>query len=57
MKIYNLQGCELKTIINQSMEIGTHELQFDASNFPSGIYFYQLQTNNQIKTNKMVLLK
>jgi hypothetical protein len=38
-------------------EMGQYELDFDASNLASGIYFYQLKTNNFISTKKMIVVK
>jgi hypothetical protein len=57
IKIYNVLGSEVKTILNEHMSPGSYEVTFDASRLPSGIYFYKLQSNSFTDTKKMVLLK
>ena len=57
IKIYNALGNEVKTIVNEQMKSGSYEVTFDASQLPSGIYFYKLQANSFAATKKMVLLK
>ena len=57
LKIYDVLGSEITTLVNEEKSIGTHTIEFDASNLPSGIYFYQLQTPNFTQTKKMILLK
>ena len=44
-------------LVNQIQEQGYHQLDFNASKFPSGIYFYSLQTENYSETKKMILMK
>ena len=55
--IYDMLGRELKTIINETQKPGVYEATFDASSFPSGVYFYRIITNDFIQTRRMVLLK
>ncbi|MFO7445297.1 MAG: T9SS type A sorting domain-containing protein [Ignavibacteriaceae bacterium] len=55
--IYNLLGKEIQTLINEEIEAGYHEVSFDASSFPSGVYFYRIQSGNFIHTKKMILMK
>ncbi|MBT8381717.1 MAG: T9SS type A sorting domain-containing protein [Ignavibacteria bacterium] len=57
LKIYDLLGRELTTLINEELIAGKHETTFDASRFSSGIYFYQIKVKNYIKTKKMLLIK
>lgn len=58
LKIYNLQGKEVTTLLNnKEMQAGNHEIQFDAINLSSGMYFYRLITNTFSETKKMILLK
>jgi len=57
LKIYNSLGHEVKTLINESLPPGTYEVDWDASNYPSGIYFYELTSGGFIQTKKMVLIK
>ena len=65
MKVYDVLGNEIATLVNEEKEPGTYEVEFDASKLPSGIYFYQLKTGDPkinsgqgfIETKKMVLIK
>lgn len=57
LKIFDLLGNEVKILINEEKDIGHHEIDFDGTGLPSGIYFYTLQTPKFIQTKKMVLLK
>ncbi len=57
LKVYNLLGKEVKTLVNENKSPGIYSVKFDASNMPSGIYFYKLKTENRSETKKMVLLK
>lgn len=55
--VYDLLGRELQTLINKELEAGYHEIIFDASIFPSGIYFYRIQSGKFVQTKKMILMK
>ena len=44
-------------LIDNELIIGTYEVEWDASDSPSGIYFYQLKTNEFVETKKMILMK
>ena len=57
LKVFDLLGNELETLVNKEIESGYHEIIFNASVIPSGIYFYTLQTPTLVQTKKMVLLK
>jgi plastocyanin len=57
LKIYNLAGEELKTLINEEKDAGSYQIKFDALNLPTGIYFYKLNTSNFSETKKMILLR
>lgn len=57
LKIYNLLGKEIATLINEEKNAGTHSVKFDAANLPSGIYFSRLLVGNFTETKKMSLLK
>ena len=52
-----ISGSKVVTLVNKEKPIGTHSIECDATNLPSGIYFYQLQIVEQTYTKKMVLLK
>jgi len=55
--IYDLLGREVATLMNNREEAGTYSSQWDARGFPSGMYFYQLTSNNYSAVKKMALLK
>jgi len=57
LKVFDLLGNEIATLLNEEKSAGEHEVEFDASNLPSGIYFYKLQAGSYLETRKMVLLK
>jgi hypothetical protein len=58
LKLYNMLGQEVAIVLDkQEMERGEHEFDFDAGNYPSGLYFYRLTAGNYINVKKMVLLK
>jgi len=57
LKIYSLLGQEVQTLINEDMNAGSYEIDFNASSLASGLYFYTLTSGNFISTKKMILLK
>lgn len=57
LKIYNLVGQEISTLISKYLFEGEHQIQWDASNLPSGIYLYKLKTSYYTSTKKIILLK
>ena len=57
LKVYNLLGELISTIVNKEMPSGIHSVLFDASKFPSGVYIYRLETESFIATKRMTLLK
>jgi len=57
LRIYDILGREIKTLVNKYQQSGTYEITFNAVNLSSGIYFYQIRTNNFISTKKMILIK
>jgi aminopeptidase N len=57
LKLYDVLGKEIKNIINEVLETGLHEINFDASGLPSGTYFYKLTSGSFTKTRKMTILK
>ncbi len=57
LRIYNILGKEVATLVNEKQAPGNYSVQFDASNLPSGIYFYTLRAGNFTATKKMILLK
>lgn len=57
MKVYNSVGKEIVELVNEVKAGGVYEVKFDASNLPSGIYYYKLISRDFSETKKMILLK
>jgi len=57
LKVYDVLGSELVTLVNEEKPAGIYEVEIDASTLPSGIYFYRHQAGDFIETKKMVLMK
>ncbi|MCH7963353.1 MAG: T9SS type A sorting domain-containing protein [Bacteroidetes bacterium] len=57
LKVFDVLGKEVKTLIGGYKTEGRYEVEFDATNLPSGIYFYQLRAGSFVETKKMVLMK
>jgi hypothetical protein len=57
LKIYNLLGNEVKTLVNEYQSAGNHKIEFDAAELSSGNYFYILKYNDQYQKGKMTFLK
>ncbi len=57
LKIFDVLGREVATLVNERKSPGTYEVQFDGSKLPSGIYFYRLEAGSFVETKKLVLLK
>jgi hypothetical protein len=57
LKVYDILGREIAVLVNEEKPAGEYEVEFNAANLPSGIYFYQLKAGQYLETRKMVLLK
>ncbi len=57
LKVYDLLGREVATLVNENLQSGTYYAEFNGSNLPSGIYFYTLTSGNFTATKKLILLK
>jgi photosystem II stability/assembly factor-like uncharacterized protein len=57
LKIFNTLGEEIEIIVNEERPVGVYEVNWNAANFPSGVYFYRLQAGDFVQTRKMILLK
>ena len=57
LKVYNILGAEVASLVDEVKSVGTYNVRFDASNLASGIYLYKLVTPNFIQTKKMLLVK
>ncbi|MBO6525146.1 MAG: DUF1501 domain-containing protein [Balneolaceae bacterium] len=57
LKIYDVKGRLIQTLTERTMSVGEHTVTFDASDLPSGVYLYQLETPSGSQTRKMTLIK
>ena len=57
IKVYDLLGREVKTLVNEYKQPGTYQVSFNAEGLSSGVYFYRIETSNFTSTKKCVLLK
>ncbi len=55
--VYNILGKEVAIILNKELRTGSYEVNFDANNLASGIYFYRIQAGDFISVKKMILIK
>jgi hypothetical protein len=55
--VYDLLGREIATLVNEQLKPGSYEVEWDGSNYPSGVYIYRLKTESFSETKKMILLK
>jgi acyl-homoserine lactone acylase PvdQ len=57
LKIFDVLGTEVATLVNKYQNSGSYEVSFDASKLSSGVYFYRIQTGSNTAVKKMILLK
>ncbi|MBK7230424.1 MAG: T9SS type A sorting domain-containing protein [Ignavibacteriales bacterium] len=57
LKIYDVLGNEVVTLVNEYKSAGSYEIEFNASSLSSGVYFYKLQAGSFVQTKKMILMK
>ena len=57
LKVYDVLGAEVANLVDEYKNAGTYEVNFNASNLSSGVYFYKLQTSNFTQTKKLLLIK
>ena len=57
IKIYDVQGREVETLVNEMLQAGTYSTQWNASAYPSGVYFYRMQADGYTVTKRMTLIK
>ena len=57
VKVYDVLGGEVATLVNEEKPIGNYEVEFDATGLSSGIYFYRLKAGDFVETKKMILMK
>jgi len=57
LTVYDRIGREVKVLVDENKQQGTHTVEFNASNLPSGIYFYRIKTSEKTEVRKMILAK
>jgi len=57
LKVYDVLGNEVATLVNEAKSAGSYEIEFNAEKLSSGIYFYELKAGAFIQTKKMILLQ
>ena len=57
IKIFSLLGQEVEILVNEEKDAGIYEVDFNAEDLPSGVYFYQLKAGSYVETKKMILLR
>jgi hypothetical protein len=57
LTVFDIQGLEILTLLNQELQAGSYKVDWNASGYPSGIYFYKLETEQFNQTKKMMLIK
>lgn len=57
LKVYDVMGREVQTLVKERMQAGSYEVKFDGSNLNSGVYFYRIVTDEFSDTRRMLLLK
>lgn len=55
--VYDVAGKQIRTLVDTKQTAGSYSVEFDGKNLPSGIYFYELRTENFSQTRKMILIK
>ena len=57
LKVFNILGEEIATLVNGFQEVGSYNISFDAAKLASGVYFYRLTAGEYSATKKMLLMK
>jgi hypothetical protein len=57
LKIYDSKGSEVSTLVNEKLQAGSYQYNFNASNLPSGVYLYRLKTSGFSESKRMILIK
>jgi len=57
LKVYDVLGREVRTLVNEDLQLGSYEKTFDASGLSGGVYWYRLQSDRFVETKKLVLLR
>ena len=57
LKVYDVLGNEVATLVDEYKPAGSYEIEFNASQLTSGVYFYKIQAGSFVETKKMILLR
>jgi hypothetical protein len=57
LRVYDISGREITTLLNSSLNVGTYSYEFNGANLSSGVYFYKLEANGFSAVKKMMLIK
>ncbi|MFO7446036.1 MAG: T9SS type A sorting domain-containing protein [Ignavibacteriaceae bacterium] len=57
LKVYNVLGSEIASLVNKEQSAGQHSINFDASGLAGGVYFYSLKSGGKVQTRRMILVK
>jgi hypothetical protein len=57
IEIYNAAGQKVQTLLNEKMSAGSHQVEFNAQNLSSGVYFYRIEAGEFVDVKKMILLR
>ncbi len=57
LNVYDVLGDEVKTLIDEYKNAGTYEINFDAGNLASGLYYYKITCGKYTETKKMILIR
>ncbi|MBK7444414.1 MAG: T9SS type A sorting domain-containing protein, partial [Ignavibacteria bacterium] len=57
IKIYDILGKELMNLVNEFKQAGSYSVTFDATNYPSGVYYYKITSDNFVQVRKMILIR
>ena len=57
LSVYNISGREVAVLVDQQMEAGYHQINWNAADMPSGLYFARLQNGGSVTNKRLVLIK
>ncbi|MFZ1321382.1 MAG: SBBP repeat-containing protein [Ignavibacteria bacterium] len=57
LKVFNVLGNEVSTLVNEKQNAGSYQVEFDGSNLTSGVYFYKIEAGEFVETKRMLLIK